>query len=62
MSITFENFNIQDLCEQLQHFADAQQHMAARSKEDRGHWHHVVLADLLLEAKDRLEVIEDNKT
>ena len=55
MATIFAGRSMPEFIAQLRGFAEAQQEMAARAVEDRAHWHHVVLADLLTEAARRLE-------
>ena len=58
MTSTLGHYTLPDLIAQARGFANAQRHVAARSTEDRTHWHHVALADLLDELAERLAKTE----
>jgi len=45
---------LHQLITDAERFAAAQENMAARSKEDSEHWHHVALANLLREMASAL--------
>jgi len=50
----FANSTDAELAAYLLKYAEAQDHMAARSNEDREHWHHVALRDVMNESAKRL--------
>lgn len=50
----FSKMTNEQLCDQLDKFALAQQNLASKTSSDTTFWHHVVISDLLTEAKIRL--------